>query len=326
MKTLYSKRFKCLFITFFSTINICALAADYPIKPIKIIVGFAPGGATDAIARILAQDMAQTLSQPVIVENKLGATGNVATDFVRRAEPDGYTILLTSQSHITNPMLLKAVQYDAIKDFSPITQAAILPMMLVVGGETKWTHLKDLAATSKSSNESISYATAGIGGAGHLNAELLAQAIGSKMTHIPFKGSAPALAEVMSGRVTFQFTPIAGVNQFVATNKLRVLGIGTKTRHPEWPNISTMDELGYPGFDEAAPWLGVFAPKNTPIAVINALNQAAQKSLKETKTLEKMKVLGAIPSSGTPGQFITFLENDTRRWSKIITEAGLKPE
>lgn len=303
-----------------------AQAADFPAKPVKIVIGFAPGGATDSVARILAQDMSQSLGQQVVVENRTGATGNVATDFVRRAESDGYTLLLTSQSHITNPLLMKAAQYDAVKDFAPITRAALLPMFLVTTGDSKWQNVRDLVAAARLAPNSVSYATAGLGGADHLNGELLSQATGAKMLHVPFKGSAPAMAEVMSGRISFQFTPIPGVNQQVEAKRLKVLAVGAASRLPEWPSVPTMDEAGFNGFAEAAPWLGLFAPKGTPPAIVAALNQAAVKSLRDPRSQEKMNALGAVPVSSTPAEFTAFLDADVRRWERIIQSAGLKAE
>lgn len=301
-------------------------AAPFPSKPIRIIVGFAPGGATDAVARILAQDMAQTLGQPVVVENRPGATGNLATDQVRRAEPDGYTLLLTSQSHITNPLLLKVADYDAVKDFTPITRAAVLPMLVVTGGTSPWNSVKDLVAAARTAPGSVSYAGAGIGGAGHLNGELLAQATGSQMVHVPFKGSAPGLAEVMAGRVGFQFTPIPGVNQQVAARNLKVLAVSAPKRLADWPDVPTLDEQGLPGFADASPWLGLVAPKGVPQPVLAALNAAAVKSLRDPRTQARMTTLGAIPGSTSPAEFTAFLEADVKRWERIIKSSGLRPE
>jgi tripartite-type tricarboxylate transporter receptor subunit TctC len=303
-----------------------AWAQAYPTKPVKMIIGFAAGGPTDVIGRILAQDMTATLGQTVLVENRTGANALIATEAVARSAPDGYTLLFASLSHNVNAILSPEAKYHPIKDFAPISNAANLPMVVVTEGKSPFNTVKDLVAHAKSNPETVIYGSAGNGGSAHLAAAMLESASGTKMTHVPFRGNAPALTEVMAGRVTFMFYPIIGVAERVSQNQLKALAVGTDKRHPDFPNVPTLAEQGFNGFEETAPWVGLLAPAGTPEAIVNKLHAAMTQSLAKPETKERLKQLGAVTIGDTPAQFRAYLEKDAERWARVIKASGVKAQ
>jgi tripartite-type tricarboxylate transporter receptor subunit TctC len=322
------KRLFALLAVVLAALGVCGTAAaqEFPTKPIKVVIGFAAGGPTDVIGRILAQDMSMTLGQQVVVENRTGANALIATELVQKAAPDGYTLLFNSLNHNVNAILSPAAKYQPLKDFAPISLAAQLPLLVVTRGDSPLGSLQDLLAVAKAKPEEVSYGSAGNGGSAHLAAALLQTLAGVKMTHVPFRGNAPALAEVLAGRVSFMFYPMIGIAEQVAAKQLKVLAVGTEKRHPDYPNAPTMSEAGFRGFEETAPWVGMLAPAGTPEPVIAKLNDAIGKSLAKPETQERLKALGAITVGGSPGEFRAFLEKDQQRWARVIEAAGVKPE
>jgi len=309
---------------------VCAFAAsaqEYPAKPAKIVVGFGAGGPTDVIARIVAQDLTAALGQAFIVENRAGANAIIATEYVAHSPPDGYTLLFSSLSLLVNAILLEnKVKYDPFRDFAPISNAAVLPLVVVTSPETKLGSMQDLVALAKAKGGEVSYGTAGHGGASHLAGAMLENATGTKMINVPFKGNAPALAEVMSGRVTYMFYPIVGIADLVTAKKLKVLAVGTAARHPDFPGVPTMGELGFPGFEATAPWVGMLAPAGTPVAVVQKLSVEMRKSLARPETQARMKQLGAITVADSPAEYAAFLRKDYERWAGVIKVSGVKAE
>src|SRR5260221_2437604 len=256
------------------------LAQAYPSRPVKVLVGFAAGGPTDVIARVIAQDMSVTLGQPVIVENRPGANAIIATEAVARSAADGTTLLFSSLSLLVNAILLgDKVKYDPFRDFAPISNAALLPMVVVTSPETGLNSMQELIARAKSKSGELSYGTSGHAGSTHLAGAMLENMTGTKMINVPFKGNGPALAEVMAGRVTFMFYPIIGIADQVAAKKLTVLAAGTVARHPDFPLAPTMAEAGFSGLEETAPWVGMLAPAGTPPPVVSRLSEEMRKSL-----------------------------------------------
>src|SRR4051812_45362802 len=250
----------------------CAPAQSYPAKPVKVLVGFAAGGPTDVIARIVAQDMTASLGQSFIVENRPGANAIIATEAVARSAPDGYTTLFSSLSLLVNAILLgDKARYDPFRDFAPVGNAAVLPMVIVAGAQAPFGSMKELIAFARARPGEVSYGTSGHGGSSHLAGAMLENATGTKMINVPFKGNGPALAEVMAGRVTFMFYPIVGIADQVAAKKLKVLAVGTPRPHPDFPGTPTMTESGLTGFEETAPWVGMLAPAGTPAALVERL-------------------------------------------------------
>ena len=306
----------------------CAAAAQgYPAKPAKILVGFAAGGPTDVIARIVAQDMTQSLGQSFVVENRPGANAIIATEAVARSAPDGYTLLFSSLSLLVNAILMEGkVHYDPFKDFAPVGNAAVLPMVVVTSPETRINSMQDLIILAKAKPGELSYATSGNGGSTHLAGAMLENFSGTKMINVPFKGNGPALAEVMAGRVTFMFYPIVGIADQVSAKRLKVLAVGTPRPHADFPAVPTLEQSGLPGFEETAPWVGMLAPAGTPAPVVNRLAEDMRKSLARRETQERMKALGAVTVADTPAEFAAFLKKDYERWARVIKTSGVKAE
>ncbi len=302
-------------------------AQDFPNKPIKLVVGYAAGGPTDVIARIVGQEISTTLGQPVVVENKAGANGNIGTEFVARAPADGYTLIVNTLSHNVNPLLSPAmVKYDPVKDFTPVSLAVVLPQLLVVANDSPFQTMADLVKAAKASPEKVSYGSAGSGGSAHLSAELLALQASAKMTHIPFKGNGPALVEVMSGRVSFMFYPMIGVANHVADKKLRILAVTTDKRHPDFPNVPTMAEAGFPGFEAYVGPVGFLAPAGTPAPAVQKLSAAIRTALAKPDVRTRLRGLGAVVVGSTPDEYRDWLKGDSQRWGQLIKTAQIKGE
>ena len=304
-----------------------AAAQDYPNKPVRVLVGFAPGGPTDVIARIVAQDLTASLGQSFIVENRAGANSLIATDAVARAAPDGYTLIAATLAHNINPILMAdKAKYQPIKDFASISLAATVPMIAVTGYDSPMKSLQDVVAAAKAQPGAVTYGSAGHGGSAHLAAALLGNLTGTQMTHVPFKGNAPALTEVMAGRVTFMFYPMVGVADQVAQKRLRALAVTTPKRHPDFPTTPTMAELGYPGFEDYTPGIVFLAPAGTPQAIITRLSESIRASVARPETREKLRALGAVTAGLTPAETVTWMQMDYDRWARLIKAAGVKAE
>ncbi len=302
-------------------------SAAYPSRPIRFVVGFAAGGPTDVIARITGQDMGAALGQTVVVENRAGANAQIATELVARATNDGHTLLFSSLSLLVNSILLESrARYDPFKDFMPISNAAVLPMVVVTSPSTKLNSLKELLAAAKAKPGAITYGAPGHGGSGHLAGALLENLSGAKMTTIPFRGNGPALTDVMAGQVTFMFYPMVGIADHVASKRLRALAVGTAKRHADFAEVPTMAESGFPGFEETAPWVGLLAPAGTPVAIVDRLSVEMRKSLARPETITRLKALGAITVGDTPGEYLKFLRKDHERWARVIKASGVKAE
>jgi tripartite-type tricarboxylate transporter receptor subunit TctC len=296
----------------------------YPARPIKLLLGFAAGGPLDTYTRVLAQDMSVALGQPIVVENRPGASGQIATDATAAAAPDGYTVMSTASTFVVNPILMKKTKPDPLTDFVAIAHTAVLPTILIVPADSPANSVQDLIALARTSH--VTFASAGTGGPAHLAGELLAHTSGTKMTHIPFKGAAPALAEIMAGRVSFSFYTMLGLKELVAARRVKALAITATTRHPDFPDVPTMTEAGVQGFDRVGAWFGIVAPANTPPAVVAKLNAAIDQSLAKPEIRERLLKMGMVPVGGPPSDFKTFLEQDTTRWAKLIKAADIRVE
>jgi len=305
-----------------------AAAQTFPTKPVKLVVGFSAGGPTDVIARIIAQDMTASFGQTVLVENKAGAASMIATQEVKRSAPDGYTLYVTTLTHSVNAILhADKKPYDPIADFTPITLVCHLPLVMVAKGDSPFNTAADVVKTAKAKPGEVSYGSSGNGGSAHLAGALVEALTGTKMLHVPFKGNAPALTEVMAGRVSFMFYPMVGIAEQVAQKRLKVLAVSTEKRHPDYPNVPTMSESGFPGFEEYTQGLGVVGPAGLPAPVVSRLNEAIRASLVKSDTKEKLSKLGAITEGGsTPAEFRSFLAKDLERWERVIKAAGVKAD
>ncbi len=296
----------------------------YPSKPIKLLVGFAAGGPLDVYTRVLAQDLSIALGQQVVVENRAGASGQIATDAVAQAEPDGYTLLSTASTFIVNPILMNKPKPDPLKDFVAISQTAVLPTVLVVAQDSPANSVQDIVKMARTGH--VTYASAGTGGPAHLAGALLAHTTGTEMTHIPFRGAAPAIAEVMAGRVTFTFYTMSGLKEYVAGKRVKPLAITAAKRHPDFPNVPTMTEAGIAGFDNVGAWFGIVAPAGTPPAIVARLNAAIDRSLSKPEVHDRLVGMGMVPVGGPPSAFKSFLEQDSVRWTALIKAANIKAE
>ena len=312
------------FLAFFPAGN----AQQFPVKPIRLVVGFSAGGPTDVIARILAQDMTATLGQTVLVENKAGASSMIATQEVKRAAPDGYTLYVTTLTHSVNAILhADKKPYDPIADFTAVTLVCHLPLVMVSKGDSPFNNATDVVNAARAKPGEVTYASSGNGGSAHLAGALVEALSKTRMTHVPFKGNAPALTEVIAGRVSFMFYPMVGIAEQVAQKRLKVLAVSTEKRHPDYPAVPTMNESGFPGFEEYTQGLGIVGPAGIPAPVVARLNEAVRASLQKPETREKFKAMGAITEGGsTPAEFRAWLAKDLERWARVIKAAGVKAE
>lgn len=304
-----------------------AIAQEYPTKQVRVLVGFAAGGPTDVIARVVAQDMTQSLGQSVIVENRPGANAIIATDMVAAAPADGYTLLFSSLSLLVNALLPGAkVKYDPFKDFAPVSNGANLPMVIVAAASQPFNSMSELIALAKTKPDAVIYGTSGIGGSSHLAGAMLENMTGTKMINVPFKGNGPALAEVIGGRVHFMFYPVVGIADHIAAKRLKALAIGTPAPDPDFPGVPTMAQAGYSGLEATAPWVGMLAPAGTSGAIVNRLSTEMRKSLNRPETRARMKGLGAVVVGDTPAEFAAFLRKDHERWDRVIKASGVRAE
>ena len=311
-----------------ATAFVSASAADnFPAKQIRLVVGFAAGGPTDVIARVLAKDMSTTLGQSVYVENKAGASSMIATREVKNAAPDGYTLLFSSLGLNVNPILLgEQAGFDPKTDFAPISNAATLPLVAVSAYDAPIRTMPELLKKARTKSGAVSFASSGSGGSGHLAGELLATLAKAKMLHVPYKGNGPALLEVMAGRVDYMFYPVIGIAENVTAKRINILAAGTAKRLSQFPDVPTMSEVGFPGFEETAPWVGMLAPAKTPPAVVNRLNDAMVKALAKPDVKAQLENLGAVIVGDSPSAFSAYLKRDYDRWENVIKAAGIKPE
>ena len=310
-----------------SPVAAISAGSAYPDKPIHLLVGFAAGGPTDVIARILAKDMSATLGQSIVVENKAGASSMIATREIKNAPADGYSLLFASLGLNVNPILLgDKAGYNPSTDFTPISNAAALPLVAVTAYDSPLKSMQDLITKAKSKPDAVTFASSGNGGSGHLAGELLATSAKAKMLHVPFKGNAPALMEVMSGRVDFMFYPVIGLADNVAAKRVKILAVGTAKRMALFPQAPTMAESGFPGFEETAPWVGLLAPAKTPVGAVNRLHAAMIKALAKPEVKAQLEKLGAVIIGDTPAQFSAYLSRDYKRWEEVIKAAQIKAE
>ena len=300
---------------------------DFPNKPIKWVVGYSTGGPTDVIARIVSQDVSATLGQAVVIENRLGANGNIATESVAQAPADGYTLLVNTLALNVNAILAQGrVKYDPVKDFAPITLAVALPQYLIVGYNSRYKTLADLVQKAKSQPEAISYGSAGNGGSAHLAAALLETRTQSKMLHGPFKGNAPAMTEVMAGRVDFMFYPMIGVLEHEVQKQIRILAVTTPKRYADSPHVPTMAESGFPGFEEYVGPVGFVAPAGTPQVILDKLSNAIRSSLTKPSIEQKLRQLGSVVVASSPTEYKQWLKDDYARWNQLIKSADIKDQ
>ena len=306
-------------ITSLSTGVAAAQTSDYPNKPIKIVVGFTPGGSTDAIGRQIANSFSNILGQSVIVENKPGANGNLATDFVRRAPPDGYTLFYTSIGHVTNPLIYKDAKYDPVKDFTPIGQVLAGPNLLVVPPNSRFKSVKELIDYGRANPGKINFASSGIGSSLHLSGELFKQLSGVDMVHIPYKGAGSLMPHLMSGQVDLAFPNLPTGIKLVEQGQLRALGVTTSTRSAIAPNIPTIEEAGVPKYDMST-WYGLVGPADLPAPILKKLTDALAQTMNDPEFKGRLVAQGMDPRPSSPQDFAKFIQSESTRWTAIMKE------
>ena len=301
----------------------CAFAQQYPVKPIRLLIGFAAGGPSDVTARTISQKLTEKWGQPVIVDIRPGAGGNIATEIAAKAPPDGYTLLIPAFAHAVNPLLYSKLPFDAVKDFAPILLLASIANLLVVHPSIPAHSVKELIAFAKARPNQLVYGSAGSGTASHFAGELLNMMGGIKVTHIPYKGLAPAHTEVIGGQLSLMFDGIVTGLPAVKAGRLRALAVTTLKRWQGAPDIPTMSEAGLAGF-EVNSWFGLLAPAGTPREIVLRLNSEVSRALHEPDARERLYSIGAEPMSNTPEEFAAYINAEMVKWSKVIKAAGIR--
>jgi tripartite-type tricarboxylate transporter receptor subunit TctC len=301
-----------------------ARADEYPSRPIHLIVPFAAGGAADSTARVIASRISKTIGQPVVIENRGGAGAIIGTEFVNKADPDGYTLLLAQSGPISiNPAVYKNLPYDPVKDFAPICLTTTYPYVMVVNASLGVKTLNEFVALAKSKPGALNYGTTGVGASNHLVTELFDGKAGIRMTHIPYRGTALAVTDLLAGQVQVVFSDPISAMQYVRSGALVALAVTSKDRSPVAPDVPTIAESGYPGFDAIA-WHGILAPANTPREIVNRLNSDIVKALKDpdTRALLDTQAIQAVGS--TPEAFADFIKHDIAIWKDVADQAGIE--
>jgi tripartite-type tricarboxylate transporter receptor subunit TctC len=301
-----------------------AWAQSYPAKPIRLVVPFPAGGTTDILARAVAQRLTDDWGQPVVVDNRPGAGGNIGTELVAKAAPDGYTLEMgTVGTHAINASLYAKLPYDPVKDFAPVILVAGVPNVLVVNPAVPATTLQELIAYAKANPGKLNFASPGNGTSGHLCGELFKVMAGVQMAHVPYKGSAPALHDLIGGQVQLMFDNLPSALPQIKAGKLRALAVTSTTRAPALPDVPTLAEAGVPGY-AAASWFGLFAPAGTPPAVVAKVNTAVAHWLASPEAKEKLLAAGADPAGGSPEDFARHVAAEATKWAKVVRESGAK--
>ena len=303
----------------------CATQAQgqYPAKPIRIIVAYTPAGTTDILARAIGQRFTETWKQPVIVDNRPGANGNIGTEVAAKAPADGYTLLMaTAGTHGVNPGLYPKLPYDAVKDFAPISLTALVPNILVVNNTLPVKNVQELVTHAKKNPGKLSFGSPGIGSTGHLSAELFKTLAGIDMVHVAYKGSAPTLQDLMGGQVQVVIDNIPPYLPHVKAGKIRALAVTPAKRSPAAPELPTMAEAGVKGYD-AASWFGLLAPAGTPPEIVGQLSEETRRILNMPDVREKLLSLGAQPAGSTPDEFARFIDAEIAKWNRVIRSANV---
>ena len=300
-----------------------ARAQSYPDKPIRLVIGYAAGGTADIVARLIAAPLSNALGQQVIADNRPGAASNIGMEFVAKAPPDGYTLLMSTPAISSNPTLYGKVPWDPIASFAPVTLVGEVPVVLVVHPSLPAKSVRELIALAKAQPGKLNFGSSGNGGIGHLVGEHFKSMTGINMTHVPYKGNAPALIDLMAGALDLAFSDLAGASPHMKSGKLRPLAIASAKRSPTLPDLPTMSEAGVPGF-QASSWFAVFAPAGTPRPVIDRLNTEIVKVVRAPELRDRMTGLGFDVVAGKPEELGAFLKTEIVKWTKVIKDSGAK--
>jgi len=299
-----------------------ALAQSYPNKPIKLIVPFAPGGFTDVVARILGQKLSISLGQPFVIENKAGAGSTIGTDFVAKANPDGYTLVMISTTHVISPAIYPKLPYDPIKSFTPVGKLVDSAYVLMVNPKVPVNSVAEYIALAKAQPEKIHYASSGNGSSQHLMGGMFAAMTGTKLIHVPYKGSSGAASDLVAGVVESSFAGVPNAMAQVPAGRLKALAVTTSKRIPQLPDVPTMQEAGVPGY-EASVWLALLAPAGTPKDIVTRLNAEIAKVMNSADTKKELYAAGVDSDVSSPEVLATLMSREMERWGKVIKEAGI---
>lgn len=303
-----------------------AQAQEWPAKPIRWVVPFPPGGAMDAIARALGEKAGKTLGQPVVIENKPGAGGNIGADFVAKAPGDGYTMMITSIGMATNKFLYPRLNYDPVKDFAPVSLLAVVPNVLVTNAtQPNVKTVADVVANARAQPGRLTFASAGNGTSIHLAGEVFAAQAQVDMLHVPYKGSGPAVTDLIGGQVNYMFDSITSAKPHIQSGKLRAIGLTTARRSSALPGVPTLAEAGLPGY-EVSPWFAVFMPAATPKPIVARMNAALLDAMKQPDIKAKFETIGAEAIGSSPEELAVHLNGELARWGKLITERNIKSD
>ena len=316
-RVITSRRIMSRLVVLAALLPALAFAQSYPNRPIRFVVGFSAGSGSDTIARIIAAGMARPLGQQVVVENRGGAAGNIGAEIASKAPPDGYTMLLANLGHAANVTLYRKLPYDLMRDFAPVVQVAFIPSLAAAHPSLPARTLSDLVKLAKARPGAIDFGSGGVGSSSFLNGELFKARAGINLTHVPYKSGAEALTAVMTGEVPIFFAPLSTTVPLVNQRRLRGLAVATLQRVPVLPDVPTVAESGYPGF-QAGNWYGLMVPARSPADAIATLNKAALAALKDPAVLKRLTDLGFIPVGGTPGEFGAFLRSEVDSIGQVI--------
>ena len=298
-------------------------AEDYPSKPIRILVPFVPGGATDILARLVGQNLTAAWGQQVVIDNRPGANGVLAADMTAKGTPDGYTLLFVAIGHAINPLLQKNLPYDTQKDFTPVSLAAILPLIVTVHPTVPANNVKELIALAKTRR--LNYASGGVGSSQHLATALFASMAKIELVHIPYKGGNQGLLDTVGGQVNMMISTILSLSQHIKSGRLRGLAITTATRNAAWPDMPTVAEAALPGYQSIA-WYGLVGPRGLPPPVLKKLSEEVSRIIKSKTVTENLTAQGADPVGNSPAEFGAFIRAETKRYEKVVRDAGVTTE
>lgn len=301
-------------------------AADYPARPIRLIITYPPGGNTDLVGRAVAQKLIEAWGQQIVVDNRGGAGGVLGTVIAKQAAPDGYTLLLgTSAGMVLNPLLMSKVPYDAFRDFAPVSLVIINPQVLVVHPSLPAANVREFVALAKSKPGRLNFGSSGVGTPNHLGGEMLKAMAGIDIVHVPYKGGAASIADLIAGQVQLVFSSAPSVVPHVRNARLKALAVGSAKRTPALPEVPTVAESGVPGY-EYTTWYGIFAPGKTPTPIINRLNAEIVRMLAEPQMSQRFQSQGGDTASSTPAALTVYMREETARWMRVIKTAGIKIE
>ena len=298
---------------------------NYPDKTIRMVVPYPPGGPTDIIARSAAMAMADVIDKSIMIDNRAGASGMIGADQVARAKPDGYTILGNASLHVINPHVYKSMSYDSFEDFVPITQLAAVPLVLVVPNESPIKSVADVVDVANASEHGLNFGSAGTASSQHLSGELFKKMAEVDMQHVPYKGSAPALTDLIGGQIDLMFDSMPSAMPFIKSGQLRAIAVTTKDRVSVLPDVPTIDESGFPGYDTST-WYALWAPKGTPEPIVEKLAAYAKEALAYPAVIEQYEALGAEPVGSSPTDFAAYTRSEEKKWAELIRLANVVPQ